>query len=60
MEPEFPHTMFAKDGEIYELTGKRCFAIGGAYSVEYSIINAVERIANMAKKAVTTENRSNL
>ena len=33
-EPKFPNLLFAKDGEIYELEGKRCIAIGGAYSVD--------------------------
>ncbi len=33
-EPEFPSLLFAKDGEIYEIAGKRCIAIGGAYSVD--------------------------
>jgi len=33
-EPEFPNLLFAKDGDIYELDGKRCIAIGGAYSVD--------------------------
>lgn len=33
-EPEFPNLLFAKDGEVYELAGKRCMAIGGAYSVD--------------------------
>jgi 3-oxoacid CoA-transferase subunit A len=33
-EPEYPNIFFAKDGEIYELGGKRCIAIGGAYSVD--------------------------
>jgi 3-oxoacid CoA-transferase subunit A len=33
-EPEFPSLLFAKDGEIYELNGKRCIAIGGAYSID--------------------------
>jgi len=37
MEPEFPDILFAKDGEIYELAGKRCVAIGGAYSVDKHI-----------------------
>ena len=35
-EPEFPNLLFAKDGEIYELEGYRCLAIGGAYSVDGS------------------------
>jgi len=34
MQPEFPNLMFAKDGEIYEINGKKCIAIGGAYSVD--------------------------
>ncbi len=40
-EPEFPSLLFAKDGEIYELGGKMCIAIGGAYSVDkpYRIAN---------------------
>lgn len=33
-EQEFPHILFAKDGEIYNLNGKRTIAIGGAYSVD--------------------------
>jgi 3-oxoacid CoA-transferase subunit A len=33
-EPQFPNLFFAKDGEIYELGGQRCIAIGGAYSVD--------------------------
>jgi 3-oxoacid CoA-transferase subunit A len=33
-EPEFPYLLFAKDGEVYELAGKHCMAIGGAYSVD--------------------------
>jgi 3-oxoacid CoA-transferase subunit A len=34
LEPEFPNLLFAKDGEIYDLGGKKCIAIGGAYSVD--------------------------
>ena len=33
-EPEYPSILFAKDGETYELNGKQCIAIGGAYSVD--------------------------
>ncbi|MBQ4284611.1 MAG: metallophosphoesterase [Lachnospira sp.] len=33
-EPEFPNILFAKDGEIYDFDGRRCIAIGGAYSVD--------------------------
>jgi 3-oxoacid CoA-transferase subunit A len=33
-EQEFPNLLFAKDGEIYLLDGKRCFVIGGAYSID--------------------------
>jgi len=34
IQPEFPSLMFAKDGEIYNISGKKCIAIGGAYSVD--------------------------
>jgi len=33
-EPDFPGLLFAKDGEVYDFAGKRCIAIGGAYSVD--------------------------
>jgi 3-oxoacid CoA-transferase subunit A len=33
-EPESPSLLFAKDGEVYNFGGKRCIAIGGAYSVD--------------------------
>lgn len=33
-EEEFPNLLFAKDGEIYELGGKKAIVIGGAYSVD--------------------------
>lgn len=33
-EEEFPNLLFAKDGEIYDLDGKKAIAIGGAYSVD--------------------------
>ena len=36
-EPEFPSLLFAKDGEIYDIDGKKCIAIGGAYSVDKSV-----------------------
>lgn len=41
MENAFPNLLFAKDGEIYDIEGKRCIAIGGAYSVdkEYRLEN---------------------
>lgn len=34
MEPKHPSILFAKDGEIYDLNGKKAIAIGGAYSVD--------------------------
>lgn len=34
IEEEFPKLLFAKDGEIYDLDGKKAIAIGGAYSVD--------------------------
>jgi len=33
-EPQYPNILFAKDGELYDLDGKRVFIIGGAYSVD--------------------------
>lgn len=33
-EEEFPDLLFAKDGEIYDLEGRKAIAIGGAYSVD--------------------------
>lgn len=41
MEGEFPNLLFAKDGEIFDLGGKRCIVIGGAYSVD-----KVDRLEN--------------
>ena len=34
VEDAYPNLKFAKDGEIFDLEGKRCIAIGGAYSVD--------------------------
>lgn len=34
VEEEFPNLLFAKDGEVYDLAGKKAIAIGGAYSVD--------------------------
>lgn len=34
IEEEFPNLIFAKDGEIYDLDGRRVVVIGGAYSVD--------------------------
>jgi 3-oxoacid CoA-transferase subunit A len=33
-EDEFPHILFAKDGELFNLDGKKTVVIGGAYSVD--------------------------
>ena len=33
-EEEFPNILFAKDGEVYDLNGKKAIAIGGAYSID--------------------------
>lgn len=33
-EEMFPRILFAKDGEVYDLDGKKAIAIGGAYSVD--------------------------
>ena len=34
VEDEFPNLIFAKDGEIYDIGGKKAMVIGGAYSVD--------------------------
>jgi len=34
VEPQYPHLLFAKDGEIYDIACQKCIAIGGAYSVD--------------------------
>ena len=34
LQKKYPDIWFAKDGEIYQLNGKRVIAIGGAYSVD--------------------------
>ena len=34
IESEYPSLLFAKDGKIYDLDGKRCIVMGGAYSVD--------------------------
>lgn len=31
---EYPNLLFALDGEVYELNGQSCIAIGGAYSID--------------------------
>lgn len=33
-EPQYPNILFAKDGEVYDLDGKKSIVIGGAYSVD--------------------------
>ena len=34
VEDAFPNLLFAKDGEVYDLEGRKAIAIGGAYSVD--------------------------
>lgn len=34
VEPDFPNMLFAKDGEIYDLDGRKTIVIGGAYSLD--------------------------
>lgn len=33
-EPAYPNIYFAMDGQVYDLGGKNCLVIGGAYSVD--------------------------
>ena len=37
VQEDFPNLLFAKDGEIFLLEGRRCIVIGGAYSVDKPI-----------------------
>ena len=41
IEEEFPYLIFAKDGESYNINGKKVLVIGGAYSIDknYRLIN---------------------
>ena len=34
VETRYPNILFAKDGEVYDLDGKKAIAIGGAYSID--------------------------
>lgn len=34
MEARYPNILFAKDGEVYDLDGRKAIAIGGAYSID--------------------------
>ena len=34
IEDEYPNLLFAKDGEVYDLDGRKTLVIGGAYSVD--------------------------
>lgn len=34
VEDAYPNLLFAKDGEVYNIDGKRCLVIGGAYSID--------------------------
>ena len=42
-EPEFPNIVFAKDGEIYDLDGKKAITIGGAYSRDKEYIGKLSK-----------------
>lgn len=33
-ESDYPSVLFAKDGEVYDLNGKKTLVVGGAYSVD--------------------------
>lgn len=33
-EEEYPHLLFAKDGEVFDLDGKKTIVMGGAYSID--------------------------
>lgn len=33
-EKDYPNLLFARDGEVFDLAGRQCLVIGGAYSVD--------------------------
>ena len=37
VEEEYPSLLFAKDGEIFDLDGKKTIVMGGAYSIDKAI-----------------------
>ena len=37
VEERYPSILFAKDGEVYDLNGKRTIVIGGAYSIDWML-----------------------
>lgn len=48
VEDSYPNLLFAKDGEIYNLNGKKTLVLGGAYSVDkyYRLINGIRWFPN--------------
>ena len=44
IEEEYPNLIFAKDGETYNIDGKKILVIGGAYSVDkqYRLLHGYE------------------
>lgn len=48
VEDEFPHILFAKDGEVFNLDGPKAIVIGGAYSVDkyYRLSRGLEWFAD--------------
>lgn len=70
-EEEFPNILFAKDGEIYNINGKSCLVIGGAYSVDkyYRLLKGWswfkdeqpdEKIKEYVKQQIKKQNHFNL
>ena len=48
VEPEFPNLLFAQDGSIFTIEGRKCLVLGGAYSVDkyYRIIRGAKWFAD--------------
>lgn len=44
VEPQYPNLVFAKDGEIYDINGRKVMSIGGAYSIDkcYRLRNGLQ------------------
>lgn len=56
-EEKFPNILFAKDGEIYDLDGRKSIVIGGAYSVDkyYRLRNGFHWFADEQPSEETKE-----
>lgn len=59
VEKQYPNIIFAKDGGIYNINGKKCLTIGGAYSVD-KFYRLIHRWAWFESEQLTPEERTNI